>query len=561
MKRRILTLLLITFTVLFYTHGAFGNFFQQDEWGGFGKIIALSQRPFWEWLVVPGKVHFAPLGHLTWFFLYKLFGFQAQYYVFMQLSLHIATSFLVYVFVNKLTRSWGVGILAALFFATNTHANQAFIHLATFPTIIVTLFIVLFFAYSTYARDYKYFSRKDLLISLVIFFASVFFKEDGLIIPPLFLIYLFLFDRQKFNKKNLWFFLTFFGAIVFFGLFRLLSQFANPSALVGSGSNFLHAYIYNAFTLPVKFIVQNIVEGGNLFLFLWKHNGFIYENDAVNFLNSYPLFMDFIFLIILNLLVVAIIYLKHNFIKIKEIKKYIYFAISLIILDALLVSAVGRQMYILESRYLYLSGIAVFMILSFILVKTYQSKIENSILEFIKKTAILIIMLVILVTSYVGIQSTIKEIVFYGNARKEILKSLLVLHPTIPKDTIFYVKCKTECYRNGEFNVSDKFVLPFTLGSGWVILTQYAQGNEDVYARFFSEKVGDNRPFLGDIGSQGYKKFGDYGFGYFYDINFLKQVIEKQNLSTEIVIGLEYNEENFTINDITPEIRDELNKK
>jgi len=547
--------------IFFYAKGVFGNFFQQDEWGGFGDAIYLSTRPIWELFRYSGGLHFAPLGHLIWLILYKFFGFQAQYYVFVQLSLHIITSFLVYAFVNKLTRSWGVGILAALFFATNTHANQAFIHLATFPTIIVTLFIALFFVYLVSIRDYKYFSGKNLSLSLAVFFASVFFKEDGLLIPPLFLIYLFLFDRQKFNKKNLWFFLTFFGTIAFFGLFRLLLQFSNQSVSVVSGSNFLHAYVYNAFTLPVKFIVQNIVEGGNLFLLLWKHNGFIYEDDAVNFLNSYPLFMDFIFLIILNLLVVVIVYLKHNFIKVKEIKKYIYFAIFLIMLDALLVSAVGRQMYILESRYLYLSSIAVFMILSFILVKTYQSKIENSILEFIKKTVISIIILVILATSYVGMQSTIKEIIFYGNARKEILKSLLVLHPTIPRDAIFYVKCKAECHRNGEFNVSDKFVLPFTLGSGWVILTQYAQGNEDVYAKFFSEKVGDNRPFLGDIGSQGYKKFGDYGFGYFYDINFLKQVLEKQNLSTKIVIGLEYNEENFTINDITPEIRDELNKK
>lgn len=560
MKDNLSILVLIAGAVFIYTFGIFNNFFQQDEWGGFGAVIYLSQEPVREWLTNLGGTHFAPFGHLLWLILYKFFGFNAQYFVFVQLVLHIGVSFLVYLLTRNLTKNILMALLAALLFAVNYHASQAFTHLAIFSTTTSCAFLILlFFVFVSSKIGQRNLSLKDVAVFLAIFFAAVSFREDGLLITPLFLLFLFLFDRSKFNKKNTKYFLIFFIPVILFTLFRILLHFSNSHAVPSSSGSSSQALIYNSLTIPIKLFVQNIIEGNQLFLFLFRNNGFIYPSSSVNFLNSYPLFMDFVFLLILNVLILILFFARNYFVSI-NINKYIYFSAAWLILSGLLLAPIGRELYILETRYLYLPSFVVFMTLSIFFVEILRNRPKKIIkpLSIAAKTFVVFVILSLFIFSFINTQRNVQHLSFIGNSRKTLLKNIKKLYPSIPKDTVFFVKCKNECYRNGEFNVSNKLVLPFTLGSGFVLLVNYSKDNEENYARFFKEKVGDNRPFLGDIGSQGYKKLGDYGFGYFYDLNSLKKNIQEKNINKNIVIGLEYDERDFSIRDISTKVREEL---
>ena len=147
------------------------------------------------------------------------------------------------------------------------------------------------------------------------------------------------------------------------------------------------------------------------------------------------------------------------------------------------------------------------------------------------------------------------------------------VHPTIPKNTIFYVRCKEICYRNSEFGISNSLVLPFSSGPGWIIMLYYSRQNEKAYAPFFTRYEGEtelwdwkvgryvrvkNQDFLWDMGAQGYRKIGNYSFGYFVSEDYLRETIKNNNLNKNIVIGLEYDEKNFKITDISQEIRKDL---
>lgn len=559
MGKKIVIFLIFLAITLFYTKGIFGNFFQQDEWAAFGSVIYLNKQPFWEWFGAFAAPHYVPLGLILWSFMYKLFGFQAQYYVLASLALHTTASFLVYILVYKLSKEKWVSFLTALFFATNSRASMAFIHLAIFPTTITSyIFILLFLIYLASILKEKYFRGKDFFILILLFFSSVLFREDGMILIPLFPIFLLLFNREKYNRKNLKFFLLFIGTALLFLLFRFSLYLTNPTTkgMISEGiSKTTYALVcfYNLWTLPIKFIVQNLLDGGSLFSLMLKNSQYLYPDKNIPFLDSYPVFMDLTFLVIFDLLLVMIVFLGMSFTSKKEFRRYSYFGIAWILANTFLLSSVGRPLYLLESRYLYLASLPVFLILSFILIGLYKSKSMNIVTLIVKKLSVLIILASLTITSYFSIQETVREKSFYGTARKQILSDILTLYPTIPKETIFYVECKKGCERNGEFAVPSRFVLPFTSGSGWIILLYYAQKNEKAYSDFFQ-----SQDFLWGEGAQGYKKIGDYGFGYFYEKELLKKTLQDAHLDKKIVIGLEYNEDDFNIKDISSAVQNEL---
>lgn len=546
------------FSIIFvYTNGLLQSYFQQDEWGGFGTTIFLSTQPFWQWFNIAGSYHFIPLGQLLWLLLYKLFAFQAQYYVLTALLLHGIASVLVYVLAKKISRNQWIGILTAILFATNSRASQAFTHLAIFSTTITSfIFIVSFFIYLAHISKEKIFRKKDAVILILLFVISLCFREDGVVIIPLFFCFLLIFDRKKFNKGNLTFFICFFGGSLLFLFFRLLLQLGSSTVLSITGRTYIANYFYNVLTIPFKFIMQNIFDGGYLYSVILKYGNYIYPNRDLSMTNAYPVFVD-LFAIITFSIIVLLLIVFSKIAKNRYFSKCIFFAITWILANSFLLAAVDRPLYVVESRYLYLSSFAVLFILSFTLIIIFKSKSYNIFTSILKKILVLIIVTCFLVTSYMSIQDSVKQKQFYSESRKLIISEIMKLHPRIPKETIFYLKCKSDCSGNSLFNVPADLVLPFTSGAGWVILVNYAKGNEAAYGPFF-EQGKNGEYFLWGMYSQGYRKIGNYGFGYFREIALLKKSLEDEHLDKKIVIGLEYDDDNFSVKDISSTVQKQL---
>lgn len=559
MKKILLGVGLLFTAAYLFTHGLTDTFFQQDEWNGFGYVIFLRQSPWWAWFNLLGPSHFIPLSQFYWFVMYRLFGYDAQYYALNALTLHAIASYLVFVVAKRLSGNVWTGILTAFFFVTNSRSAQAFTHLAVFPATITSFIVImLFFVYLTGLGKRVILHRWDLAALLGIFFISVFLREDGLILPVLMPLYFLLHSPKIFQKKNLWFFAYFYASIILFFGFRVYIQTHAVQAIAITGQSFRKIYLYNAISLPFKLIVQNIFEGIDLFNAFWENKRLPYTeyHHQITVGLMYTVVYDFVILVVFNLLASLFLIVTR---KVKDpfFWKSIVFSIGWIIVSAALLAAVGRPHNVIESRYLYLSSVAVLFIFSQMLIRIWKTAPGIPVVSIIGKTAVVIGIIALTYMSYTEIQITIKRYVFQSQARKHILTDLMRIHPTIPKKTIFYVECKKACYRNIEhFGVPNELVLPYTSGPGWIFLLHYAKKNEKAYGQFFTPYEG--KEFLWDYGAEGYRSVDEYGFGFFRTRGLLYEALEKENLPPDTVIGLLYDESDFSVHDMSPKIRAEI---
>ncbi len=558
--------------IVIFTNGFLNTYFQQDEWNGFGVIITLANKPIWAWFNLATSLHFFPLNSLTWLMMYRVFEYNAVYYILTAIIIHIIASFLVFILAKKLSSSMFVGVLTAVLFATNSRARTAFLHLGVFSnTVPFFIFVILFFIYLLNIAKKSVYGIKEAVILLLLFFSAVFFREEGVILIPLLPAFLYVYNKVALNKKNIKFFLVFYGFSTAFFIYRIYLQFITPHADQISGKSFFLTYLYNALTFPFKLIVQNIVDGYyDVMLFVIKHYNVIYPFEIPFQVVTTVLFDLAILLLFIIIAFLFIIFTKG--IKDKVFWKHIQFFLFFILINAGMLATIGRRMERIEERYLYLSGFAVLFIFSLIAYKIYTTKTGNKLYNLGKKLFVSITIIIIIFSSYFVMQEEIKIHQLQGQVRKQIISNIVKLHPTIPKKTIFYIKCKEVCVRNVEFGVSNNLVLPFSSGPGWIILLQYAKENESAYHKFFSYngqgivwdwKVGkfaktQVKEFLWDMGSQGYREIGDYGFGYYTDINLLQEVLLKEKLSKNVVIGLEYDEKKFIIKDVSKDIQNKL---
>lgn len=554
MKKALLLCIGFFLLIYWFTHGLTNTFFQQDEWNGFGYVIYLRQSPWWAWFNLLGPSHFIPLSQFYWFVMYRLFGYEASYYALNAITLHAIASYLVYLVAKRFTGNNPVAILTSFLFATNSRSAQAFTHLAVFPATITSFIIIMiFFLYLTTLRAKTTFQKKDLLILLGIFFTSVFLREDGLILPALLPVYLWLFTPKVFQRRNLWFFAIFYACIIGFFGFRVYLQTHAATAIAITAGSFKKIYLYNAISLPFKLVVQNIFEGIDLFNIFWDHKQLVYTeyHHQITVGLMYTVVYDFVILVVFTILAGLFLFVTRNY-KNPIFWKPILFCIAWILISAWLLSVAGRPMNVVESRYLYLSSFAVLLIFSQLLVFIFQK-------NYIGKIFVVLSIGALLVMSYKEVQITIKRYVFQSQARKHILVDLLRLHPTIPKDTVFYVTCSKVCYRNNEsFGVPDELVLPYTSGPGWIFLLHYAKQNEKAYAQFFTLYQG--KEFLWDYGAEGFRKEGDYSFGFYRVKRHLEQALLEEKFSIDSVIGLSYDESDFSLHDNTKEVRADLQR-
>lgn len=537
--------------ILLFTHGLFQTYFEQDEWGAFGDVIYHHNLPLWSFFISKG-VHFSPFGFIFWFVLYKLFALQAHYYVVVQLLLHALASFLVFILGSRLSGDKRVGLLTGILFALNGRSNQAFTHLAVFSTTVnAVIFITLFFIYLTRIKT-KYFIIKNVIILFSLFLCAVFFREEGFIIIPLFISYLFLFDRVKINRKNSKAYLFLFLGLSLFLLIRIVAQSLNTTSDLGGGEVFHRTVLYNFTTLPIKFIVHNFIDANRLFFFFLDKSNTLYQGIKFNYLDVYPIFMDFANLIIF--LGISLVFgLWLYFSKRTNILKYLLFACIWIVSNAAILSLVGRSIYKIDQRYVYFSSFPVLFLTSLFLVSLFSSANGRNIINTGKKVFAVILVLFLVITSYQDIQVAVHQKAFNGTARKKLLESIRTLYPTIPKNAVFYFTCQRSCYRNGQnFGIPSESVLPFSSGPGWILLVHYANGHEKTWGKFLTDS------FLLDYKTEGYKKIGEYGFGYFITKKKLQEAIQKDQFPRNAVIALEYNEDTFTFRDVSEQVQETL---
>ncbi|HSD98648.1 MAG TPA: hypothetical protein VLB73_03040 [Patescibacteria group bacterium] len=543
--------------IFLFNHGLWNTFFQQDEWNGFGTVIALSHGNPLNWFSILGVYHFIPFSQFFIFLLYKLFGYQAQYFALVSLTLHsIATTF-VYFVSRKLVKSSLIGLIIAIVFGFNANTSQAYLHLAIFPaTITCFIAVMAFLLYVVNVSKKHIFSLKDALILLTLFYASISLREDGLVLILIFPLWLLLFQGIKHQIKNKKFLFVFSSGVFLFFLFRVVIQIFSTFAKEVATQNYVAIVAQNLLWFFPKITAQIFINGNSLLVFLLN-------NTQVFF--GTPLSLDTVVqyllpttLLLIFLAVLVLIFLGLRLEKNATSKKVILFGIGWTIGYSILLSSVGRQMNLVESRYLYFPSFGI-LLATIISLGSIRKLVSLRYQHFDKaiKLFLLFALIVFLANSYKDIRTTVQNDIVIGNVRKTIINSLVRTYPTLPKKAIIFVRCKTVCHKNEQFGITSKAVLPFSSGAGYIFLLQYAQKNENGYADFFKKQKNDTE-FLWDFESEGYKESNGFGYGYFIHENLLRKAIQDYKLSKEVIIGLEYNEDTFTLRDISSQVQQEI---
>jgi len=551
--RNILLPVGIIFTIiLLFSHGIFHTFFEQDEWGALGSAIYSFTQPWWKIFVSRGY-HFSPIGYLLWDALYLTFGLQAQYYALIQLFMHAVAVYLVYVLSKRLTVNSRVAVVTAVLFAVNGRADQAYLHLAINTTVAAYVFILLFFVYLT-SITRKLFSVRDILVLFAIFLISVSIREEGVMLIPLFAAYIVIFDRKKINRQNI---KSVSYLCVGFGLFfvlRYISQRMNTVTIPAGLHPTFGSFLYNLISLPVKFVVQNIVSGVSIFRTLLQYGMKIYPDMNASVLSAYPVFMDLAFtgiFCILCVIFTAWILQAHN----GKPGRIVVFSMIWIFCNAILLALARQRLYIVEERYLYVSSFPVLLCITMVMESLFNFRSRRYAVVIAGKIIAAGAVILLLLTSYQQIQATVQYKIRHGEARRHLLESILAVHPVIPDNTILYFRCRVSCHGNEAFGLQSRWVLPFPSGPGWNLLVLYSGRQPDIWSKFLTDD------FLLGLDSQGYKRIGNDGFGYFIDVDLLRKTLSDTKQSSDIVIALEYDEKTFSVRDISETFRKELDEK
>ncbi len=533
------------------TFGLHRAYFEQDEWAGFSSIIHFMTQPWWH-IFIPFEMHFSPIPTLIWRTMYQVFKLQSVYYYAVEFIIHAAVSTFVYIVTTRLTKNSSIGMMTGLLFLLNSRAHQAFTHLAIFnSTDTCMFFISLFYVYLTSITG-SIISIKQSIILACIFLAAVFTREEGYILIPTFIAYIYCFDREKINLKNFKAILVLALSLILFLFGRYYAQtLRTESTPVQYQINAKRA-AYNLATIPIKLIDQNIIYYAHIANFFLKYYEKFYPGMIKNFYTDNAPLMDVGFFYLFGIFA-TIFSIWVLLIRPKNIPAYLIFFGVWICAHAFMLSFVGFPIFVLEPRYLYFSAFPVFCMVSIMLYTTFTFKTNNVAITFFAKIIVLLLVSMIAKTSYVEIRKVVTDEIRRGEAKTKVLTSLHQVHPKLADNTIFFLQCTKKCYRNGELGFTSDNVLPFPSGPGMILLISYAVGHESEWGPFFTNG------FLFDTYAEDYKQIGKRSYGYFVTKSKLEDTIQKYSLSKDIVTALEYNEENYTLKDISESFRKTLN--
>lgn len=535
-KKSFICLVVILFTILFTYKDLPQTFYQQDEWYGLGlafaeggsSIFSGISRPL-DFLFVKGRI----FSNLIFYLFSSYFPLQNIQMAIFAILLHIIATFLVFILVEKFIHNRFVSLLGALFFAVNAVSHGAVtwsliaINTVT-STIIVLLGILFFFKYKT---DSHFAARrakaKWLILSGVMVYLSLWFKETGLYIFLFLPLGTLLFKRYSLISffKTFWTFFLPFILIVTYRIIELkLRTTTSNLYITGLNENFFSTIFLRAILYPLTSFSLMFVPGDQFLSFAREVQDEVYPFLAQagnNILIAQTAILDLLAIILTFLILFCIILLlkKEKF----GSKRTLLFWLMFSFMSFLPYVVLSKDFSYLEGRYYYLSAVGGAVLLSWVVKRLWE----------ILNPRIFYLIILPFVVFYIifhasVVRGAITEQVRLSNLRKDFIMQLKTFVPTLDnKRQVFYTTSDQNYWDDGN-------KIPFQQGSGYTFMVLY-YGSGKIPKEFLKEG------FLFEIGSQGYKQIGEYGFGYFWDKEKLEKVVKQYNLPQSSIIKLEYN--------------------
>lgn len=531
--------------LLVFYYGIDKVYYQQDEWYTFGKTIYYGYANLPSVFTQMYGIHYVPLANLYYIVEHVLYGISPKHYLYTGLLMQSGAGVLFYILLTKLLRNKYLAFFLSTLFVINVEIYQVILNeVISYYMLSSILALVLFIKLYNYITTQKSlaFSQGFLITAL---FASVILVHEAwfslLILIPLFIMLFkspsFKLNLSSVNKKII----LVAGAFI---LIRLILFFILPSDNIdlrySQGSHKV-ATIYNIATVPLKVTTQYTIGLENLYSAAKFYQSKIshYRDDVTvnQDLMAITVVYDLVVFYMSLGLILAILFIlylsKPNLKFTNKNFKVLVFSLSWIIIMGVMISPQGRFFTSIESRYVYLFGIGINLLLGSLFYLLWEGK--SRYLRFLTIISAVLYFFIWTTYSYNQIQVIKKQLINVSSIRKGIIDQIKIIQPVLHSKTIFYLSCEDDCYSNSVLGMPKEWIVPFQNGFGWTLLVVYSNQDIHKYAPFFAKDT-----FLWERLATGYKEIDKTGFGYFTDASDLKDAISKYKLDSSNVVALKY---------------------
>lgn len=543
-------LFLLSFFILVTYYNLPRTFYQQDEWTAVGNAMVhgfsglIPRYSLLQILAGQGRAIATPINYIF----YHYFQFNVLPFAIFAITLHFFNSLLVFLLVYQLSKNNNLAKISALFFGTAYIGAQA----VTWQAAATTALPAAFFSFLS-LNIFIYFLQsnriKHLYLSLASIIIAFLFKESCIFIFLLFPIIYLLFRRTKFSLSEMIKIHLPFIVYVLFNLgIRILSlRFGTTSGVIypSAVDNTLYKILSRLIFYPLESLSQIFINGSILYPMarIFVHDNYyrIWGNpgDAVvvETIATDMLSMFFSFLVIGFVLIIITVK--------KSLRKITIFGIAFTLLSFTPYIFIDKPTAFIESRHFYMS-VAGGGILFALFLKTIKSMMIDKI-HFSQRITSMFVMAILFLFLIVQINYVHRDInaqVVLATERRKFLESLYKLYPTIPENPIFYITSDHDYYIPGN-------KVPFQHGFGYSLMVLYYKTGVIPKELIASE-------YLWMMPDQGYTEVYGKGFGYFWDLEKVKNTVFEKNLDINSVVAAKYSAADMNLIDITKDIRREI---
>lgn len=527
----------------------FLQYFQQDEWHGFGIMLSQGIRYITLDKSIPELLLGDRVGaRVLAFSLFNTFHLNPVPYGIFSFIMQTSNVFLVFLLAKRLTKHLNIALFSALLFMINEVGSEAYSWFGTMTGTLTSAFFFLlsliFFLKFIDSKKYRF-----ILLSTFLLWFSFLFKEVGvfafIFYPILFLIYSTEKVRFKTLFKSLLSLIALGGIMLVFFAKTVLFIPGDQANYVEANRSFMSTLIFHSIQYPLEGIVQTLIPNSFLFTLSPITTGLIGFNipvDSMDFLvasqGEYAELTTIILLIILTTTTTFILRKKWNIIPIAS-KKALKISIVIVVLSFIPYVVLNRSFAYLDSRHYYMAAIgssiflATFMFIFFNLSKSKKIKI-----------AIIAIGAGYILMHEIVLFEDFKLFSQRAYERRLFLRQTEQLIPKLSKKTIFYVTGDFVGYYG-----LPELKVPFQSGLGHVLMVIYA-AKKQLSPKFFDEETKNkiyDVGFLYDILGQGYREINGQGFGYYYDKLELEKALSQNLFDKKDVISLYYKQEKMRL--------------
>jgi len=511
MKRNIDVAILLLAAIVFAYFGLWNTFFQQDEWASLGFVQAngiwgnIGSYSVIELLSGKERILGSILNNLFHYFA----PLHPVIFSYFAITLHWVNAMLVYLLFVRMTKAKWASLFGAVFFAVCAQASQAVSWISANTTTLPNAFFVLLsLHFLLLAVERK--QKKLIAWSFVFAYISFLFKESSLFL----IIFLPLFYQMK-SKASLKELVKVFWLL---GVLLVITSVVRLTILGGAegqggiyvtrGNDTAERMIFHALLYPAIGMSQVFIPKEILFPMIERMPtvayGFLAGNPLRQIIGLIPV-GDILSLFASLLLVLGI---GSIFIKYKDQRTNIWFSLLFMVLGFLPFIVLDRPASTyLESRYYYLPAIGAGLLFALGISsfgRMAQSE-KNGILSLTFSICLVLVSVGYLYKNAVYIRRAVRLDTLIASERKDFLKQMDMLVPTVADKPIFLLTGDSPGY----YGISDLSV-PFQQGMGYTIMVWFYKSGKippDLLSSMF----------LWNINAQGYKETSFGGFGYFWD--------------------------------------------